>query len=181
MLRRLVLLGLCVPLIALSAQPQQQTWLIKTDLWGNTAYQTLILERTGDVVTGVFDGDKAVGTRRGEALNLTVTDSNQAKHHLKATVRGDKIIGMADDPDPNNPDKRASHSLTGQRLPDRPSGPPQVHEFIAKDYANAFSASRAPVLTVWPGDSIHTQTIDSGGVDSHGVTVALFGNPQVGP
>lgn len=181
MLRRLVLLGLCAPLVALSAEPKQQTWLIKTDLWGNTAYQTLVLGRHDDVVTGVFDGDKAVGTRCGEALILAVTDSNHAKHYLKATVKGDKIIGVADDPDPNNPAKRARHAFTGQLLPDRPSGSPQVHEFIAKDYANAFSASRAPVLIVWPGDSIHTQTIDSGGVDNHGVTVALFGNPQVGP
>lgn len=181
MLRRLALLGLCVPWTALSAEPQQQTWLVKTDLWGNTAYQTLVLGRDGDVVTGVFDGDKAVGTRRGEVLTLTVTDAKQARHYLKATVTGDRIIGVADDPDPNNPDRRTRHALTGQRLPERPPGPPQVHQFIASDYANAFSANRTPVLTIWPGDSIHTQTIDSGGVDKNGVTVALFGNPQMGP
>ena len=44
-----------------------------------------------------------------------------------------------------------------------------------------FSADRAPVLTIWPGDSVHTTTIDSGGVDEKGITRALFGNPQTGP
>jgi acetamidase/formamidase len=56
-----------------------------------------------------------------------------------------------------------------------------VVTFTPKDYANEFSASRAPVLTLWPGDSVRTRTIDSGGVDEKGDTVALFGNPQVGP
>jgi len=37
------------------------------------------------------------------------------------------------------------------------------------------------VLTLWPGDSVETTTLDSGGVDQHGVTRALYGNPQTGP
>ena len=53
--------------------------------------------------------------------------------------------------------------------------------FTPVDYANTFSADRAPVLVIPPGDSVRTKTLDSGGVDEHGVTRALFGNPQVGP
>ncbi len=37
------------------------------------------------------------------------------------------------------------------------------------------------MLIVWPGDTIHTTTVDSGGVDEKGKTRALFGNPQTGP
>jgi acetamidase/formamidase len=37
------------------------------------------------------------------------------------------------------------------------------------------------VLVIWPGDSVQTKTLDSGGVDEKGITRALFGNPQVGP
>ena len=48
-------------------------------------------------------------------------------------------------------------------------------------FSNEFSPHRVPVLTVWPGDSVQTTTIDSGGVDEHGVPRALFGNPQTGP
>ncbi|HEV8693481.1 MAG TPA: acetamidase/formamidase family protein [Lysobacter sp.] len=49
------------------------------------------------------------------------------------------------------------------------------------DYSNEFSPHREPILTIWPGDTVHTTTIDSGGVDENGVTRALFGNPQTGP
>src|SRR5262249_35534692 len=44
-----------------------------------------------------------------------------------------------------------------------------------------FSASIAPVLHIWPGDTVHTTTVDAGGVDEHGVTRVLGGNPQTGP
>jgi amidase len=181
MLRRLVLFGLCVPLAVHATAPATESWLIKTDMWGNTAYQTLVLDTEGDALRGAFDGDLLVGTRHGNVLDFTVTDTDKATYHLKARVDGKALTGVADDPDTNHPGRRVSHVFTGRRLPDRPSGPARVYTFTPKDYANEFSASRAPVLTIWPGDGIQTRTIDSGGVDEKGNTVALFGNPQVGP
>jgi len=73
------------------------------------------------------------------------------------------------------------HAFTARRLPERTAGGPRLHVFEPRDYANEFSPHRAPVLTIWPGDRVRTRTIDSGGVDEHGRTVALFGNPQTGP
>jgi acetamidase/formamidase len=37
------------------------------------------------------------------------------------------------------------------------------------------------VLTVDPGDTIHTTTVDAGGVDEHGVARVAGGNPETGP
>lgn len=181
MLRRLVLLGVCLPLAAHATGSSIETWLIKTDMWGNTAYQTLSLHQDGQALSGTFDGDALLGTRQGNLLDFTVTDADKATYHLKATVDGAALSGVADDPDTNSPGKRVSHTFTGRRLPERAADGPKVYTFTPKDYANEFSASRTPVLTVWPGDSIKTRTIDSGGVDEKGNTVALFGNPQVGP
>jgi len=181
MLRRLALLGLCLPVASYATDTSVETWLVKTDLWGNTAYQTLSLSRNGDTLSGTFDGDRLVGTRHGASLDLTVTDADKATYHLKATIDGEAMVGIADDPDTNHPGRRVSHAFTGRRLPERSHASPQVVTFTPKDYANEFSASRAPVLTLWPGDSVRTRTIDSGGVDEKGDTVALFGNPQVGP
>jgi acetamidase/formamidase len=181
MLRRLALLGLFLPLSVHAGESSSESWLLKTDMWGNTAYQTLTLSQDGNAVSGTFDGDKLAGTRHGNLLDFTVTDSSNATYHLKATVDGAGMVGVADDPDTNAPGKRVTHAFAGHRLPERRSSSPKVYTFTPKDYANEFSASRTPVLTVWPGDSIHTRTIDSGGVDEKGNTVALFGNPQVGP
>ena len=66
-------------------------------------------------------------------------------------------------------------------MPERPAGPPRQIEFSPTHFYNQISADTPPALTIWPGDTIHTTTIDSGGVDEHGVTRALYGNPQTGP
>jgi acetamidase/formamidase len=44
-----------------------------------------------------------------------------------------------------------------------------------------FSSANKPVLTVSPGDTIHTTTVDAGGADEKGVTRVLGGNPETGP
>jgi amidase len=44
-----------------------------------------------------------------------------------------------------------------------------------------FSPSNKPVLTVFPGDTIHTTTVDAGGSDEKSQVRVLGGNPQTGP
>src|SRR5205807_7496577 len=70
---------------------------------------------------------------------------------------------------------------SAKRLPIRRSGPPQRHDFAPTVFHRQFSASIPPVLRLWPGDSVHTTTVDAGGTDEKGVTRGLGGNPQTGP
>lgn len=156
-------------------------WLVTTDLWGNAAYQLLELADGEGPLTGVFDGDPLKGSRQGQTLEFVVTGSDAAVYRFSGTQTQDSIIGTADYPDTNNKDQRATHAFTARRLPQRANGSPQRHEFVPTSYSNEFSPHRAPVLTIWPGDTVHTTTLDSGGVDQHGKTQALFGNPQTGP
>jgi acetamidase/formamidase len=44
-----------------------------------------------------------------------------------------------------------------------------------------FSPNNKPVLTIAPGDTVHTTTVDAGGADEKGVKRVLGGNPQTGP
>src|SRR6185295_6662030 len=60
-------------------------------------------------------------------------------------------------------------------------GPPRRHEFVPKVFHREFSSKIAPVLTISPGDTVHTTTVDAGGTDEKGVRRALGGNPQTGP
>ncbi|MGH8445529.1 MAG: acetamidase/formamidase family protein [Solimonas sp.] len=158
-----------------------EDWLVVSDFWGNPVYQPLHLDGEGRSLTGVFDGDPLHGEQRGSRLSFTVVDARQARYGFTATVNGDSLCGTADYPDPNNAQARVTHAFTARRLPERPAGPPRRHDYQPTSWSNEFSPHRTPVLTVWPGDSIRTRTIDSGGVDERGVTVALFGNPQTGP
>jgi amidase len=158
-----------------------ETWIVRTDLWGNPAFSTLTIDREKAQVSGDLDGDRIVGDVKANRIIFNVTDSNGRQSRYSATVMGDQFTGDVDAPDTNDPKARVSHRFTAWRLPERPAGDTRMVEFRPRDYSNTFNADRPPVLTIWPGDSVHTTTIDSGGVDELGVTRALFGNPQTGP
>lgn len=176
---RILLLFACLWATSASAS-ETERWRVVIDLWGNPVHQTLELSRDGARLSGTLDGDPLTGRAEGAQLRVTAT-ANDRHYHLHGTRDADALTGTADFPDPNQPDRRAEHAFTATRLPSRPPGPPRLIDFVPRDYANLFSADRAPVLTIWPGDTVRTRTLDSGGVDEHGVTRALFGNPQVGP
>lgn len=158
-----------------------EQWIVATDLWGNRVYQTLELDATDTQLQGRLDADPVSGTRHGKAVAFVATSANGGVSRFDATVDGDRMRGRSDQPDPNAADVRALHSFEAWRVPARSTEAARTHRFAPRDYANTFSADRAPVLVLWPGDTLRTQTLDSGGVDAGGVTRALFGNPQVGP
>jgi amidase len=175
-----VLLLCSIPLLSL-AQTPKESWVVTTDLWGNPSYQALELDREGNKLTGSLDGDRLEGELTGNRIRFIATDASRRTYIYSGTIDGEKISGQANVPDTNAPTRRVDHPFSARRIPSRPSGPPRTHEVKPVDYSNEFSPHRAPILTVWPGDTVHTTTIDSGGVDEHGVTRALFGNPQTGP
>ncbi|MFZ6720609.1 acetamidase/formamidase family protein [Undibacterium sp. Ji49W] len=183
MLRVAMLLIALVPGWVLAAGEEQ--WLVQLDRWGNISYQAMTLKAAGNTISGQIDGDSLTGTRNAGRISFAVTDKDKAHYTYTGTFTQDAMQdvmqGVADFPDTNNPQARASHAFSARRLPERPAGPARVYDFQPKDYSNEFSPHRLPVLTVWPGDTVHTKTIDSGGVDEHGVTKALYGNPQTGP
>lgn len=178
--RRLVLiLSVSVPILVVPVATAE-TWIVRTDLWGSPAFSTLTLEHGDKGVTGDIDGDRIAGGITRDGMTLTATDGQGRVSTYAVRLRGSELTGTADMPDTNDPAARASHAVTGWRVPDS-SGGPRTIDFIPTDYSNTWNADRRPVLVVRPGDTIHTTTIDSGGVDERGKTRALFGNPQTGP
>jgi amidase len=158
-----------------------EQWIVATDLWGNRSYQTLELETRGTQLQGRLDADSVHGTRRGKALAFVATSADGHVSRFDGRIDGERMHGRSDQPDPNAAHVRAIHAFDAWRVPARATAAPRTHSFAPSDYANTFSADRPPVLVIWPGDTVLTQTLDSGGVDAAGVTRALFGNPQVGP
>jgi len=58
---------------------------------------------------------------------------------------------------------------------------PATHTYVAKEYYTTFSGAHPVALRIKPGDRVITKTIDAGGADWNGVTVAGRGNPETGP
>src|SRR5258708_28139654 len=57
----------------------------------------------------------------------------------------------------------------------------ETHTFIPTVYYNTYSFAHPPALRIKPGDRVVTKTIDAGGVDWNGKSVASGGNPETGP
>jgi amidase len=182
MIKRLALLLVLLLPTGVAAQTAgAEQWVVTTDLYGNARRQTLTLRDQAGALTGDLDGDAVQGERRGSAIRFTVKGSDGSVSTFSGVLAGERLNGEADQPDTNDAKARAVHRFTAWQVPARPAGGPRRVEFMPTSYANAFSADRTPVLTIWPGDVVHTTTVDSGGVDENGVTRALYGNPQTGP
>ncbi|MEG3146861.1 acetamidase/formamidase family protein [Sphingomonas sp. RT2P30] len=136
---------------------------------------------TDGKLSGTWDGDPLEGRISNGRLTFSVRDRHDAIYRFEALIDGTTLRGTSDFPDNNDPSRCLHYSISGRRVPDRPAGGPRLYSLVPTSFANSFSAERAPVLTVWPGDTVRTSTIDSGGIDAGGTTRALFGNPQTGP
>jgi amidase len=56
-----------------------------------------------------------------------------------------------------------------------------THTFVPTTFYNTYSFAHPPALRIKPGDHVVTKTIDAGGVDWNGKSVASGGNPETGP
>src|SRR5262249_33678068 len=164
------------------------------DFYGTNLFLTLNLQQQGEKLTGEFGGDKLEGTVNGNAFHFLAKDDSGGSEEVKATFQADTMTGTAvffHGADLSHPGTHlvnaaalahpVPHSFTARLVPARRAGAPQRHEFTPTAFYRQFSPLNKPVLTVWPGDTIHTTTVDAGGTDEKGVTRVLGGNPETGP
>jgi amidase len=156
-------------------------WVVTSDFYGTPLTFSLELKQNGDKVTGNFDGDKLEGTIQGGSLHFLAKDDQNGTEECTAKVQGDTISGTLVFANGDDPEPPTTHPFTAKIVPQRKAGPPQRHEFTPTIFYPQFSAANKPVLTVSPGDTIHTTTVDAGGKDEKGVTRVLGGNPETGP
>lgn len=175
----LLLVAFCGLSYSQAALPKE--WLLTTDIYGNPLYQRLTLHSESGNLTGSLDGDRLTGTVSGSHVHFTATDEKNNTTEVAGELRQSAMGGEMSLTMAGSPDVHVKHQFTGRTLETQPIRPPKTVEFKPTKFYNRFSAEIAPVLTIWPGDTIHTQTLDSGGIDEHGVTKALYGNPQTGP
>jgi len=156
------------------------TWLLTTDVFGYPLQQRFTLEQKGESLSGKVDSDKIEGTLRGSAIQFVSKQDDGGSNEYMGTLSGDTMSGTVVLID-GDTGERVNSSFAARRVPERRAGPPEHHEFTPTTFYRRFSAETKPVLTIWPGDSVHTSTVDAGGTDEKGVTRVLGGNPQTGP
>ena len=70
--------------------------------------------------------------------------------------------------------------ITGTRAKTRPAAP-TAHEFTPARFHTLYSNDAPPALRIFPGDSVHTETVDNRGYDGKNVFRSAHGNPLTGP
>jgi amidase len=155
-------------------------WVVNTDFFGSTIYFKMELKQEGEKLTGNFDGDKLEGTLKDNTIYFLAKDEEGGTDEGKGIVQGGTITGTVIFTHPNDPE-HPTHKFTAELVPARRAGAAQKHEFVPTTFHRQFSALNKPVLTIAPGDSVHTTTVDAGGQDEKSVTRVLGGNPETGP
>ncbi len=168
--------------LALSAQaPQPLTgrWLLTCDFYGTTRYYRLDLDEQSRQVSGTFNGTKLSGGLSGGHLTLTGRSDGGEVAAIDATVQGAAFAGTLTLAAPN--DVPLAIQFTAAPAPPLVRTAPARHEFAPTVFYREYSPFHKPVLTVNPGDTVHTTTVDAGGNDEHNVKRVAGGNPQTGP
>lgn len=171
-------------LLVPSAVPAQDglagTWLLTTDVFGNPLHQRLTLAQKGESLTGKAGSDEVEGTLKGSAVQFVSKQEGGGRNEYAGTVSGGRMSGTVILVDGDTAE-RVDSTFVATRVPERRAGPPRRHEFVPNTFHRRFSAETKPVLTISPGDTVHTTTVDAGGTDEKGTTRVLGGNPETGP
>lgn len=156
-------------------------WIVNADFYGTALfYQMHLKEETGKLI-GDFAGDTLEGTVTGNTIHFVAKDEQGGTEECTATVKDGTLSGTIVFTDAGDPAHPSTHAFTASIPPRRREGVPQRHEFTPTTFYRQFSAANKPVLTVSPGDTVHTTTVDAGGTDEKGMKRVLGGNPETGP
>ena len=176
-LRRRAIFTLLVLWLApgLFAAALDGVWEITITRFGEPLYSRAAIQTSGEKLAGQFDAMALEGTAHGEALAFTVhqNDGKVIGDFKGSTIEG-VLVGTGKLHD-------EVVSWTGQHLSERPMGAPKTHRFFPRSFQREFSSGFAPVLHVYPGDSVTTSTIDAEGMDASGRRRSPGPNPLTGP
>ncbi|HEX7157553.1 MAG TPA: acetamidase, partial [Edaphobacter sp.] len=185
------LLGLTLPALAVSFALAQSPearpsltghWTASVDYYGSPLYAGFDLNQQDSKLTGKFRGEDVEGSTDGSTFQFSTKGKNgPATRQVKGTVENGALHAEVVETDPSFPDHPVNYTFIAVLHPPRPTASPQRHEFTPTVFYRQFSPFNKPVLTVNPGDTIHTTTVDAGGTDHDGVKRVLGGNPQTGP
>ena len=165
-----------------SAQPALSgRWILTADYLGTPTYMRLQLEQQGDKLAGQFGSRKLVGSISGNAIHFTTKDEEGDTEEVSGSIHEGRLSGSVVEVNAGHAATPVEYRFTAVRTPPRSNLPPERHEFAPTVFYRQFSALNKPVLTVAPGDTIHTTTVDAGGTDAAGAKRAMGGNPQTGP
>ena len=159
----------------LSAGTLDGVWEFTITRLGQPDYSRANLQTSGNKLTGQADVLTIDGTVNGDTVKFAARRKDgKVVGEFTGTVLEGVLVGAARFGD-------EAATWTAQRLTERPAGASKTHRFFTRAYHRQFSSAIAPVMHIFPGDTVSTSTVDAGGVDAGGTQRSPGGNPLTGP
>ena len=156
-------------------------WIVTEDFFGTPRYMRLQLQQQGTKLTGDLNSDKLEGTVTGSSIHFVARNEHKDTFDVQGAIKEGILTGTMTATDAGQPNRPYKFTLTARPAPPLKHRAPQRHEFTPTVFYRQFSALNKPVLTIAPGDTIHTTTVDAGGTDAKGIRRVAGGNPETGP
>jgi acetamidase/formamidase len=176
------LIAFALPGHALAQENLTGRYTVAVSWEDSTNYGVLELEQKGDRLTGKYRDAPLKGTRHGDALDFTSSDKDGDGDRVHLVAKGQLLTGT-DIPVDATGHIKQQPALAVVATPIAPlsEAAGQMRDFVPTQFHHAFSATNAPAMTIAPGDTVHTSTVDAGGTDEKGNARTFGGNPQTGP
>ena len=153
---------------------QSGDWLFTFTEFGQANYERAELNFDGEKIAGRAGPLTLGGTVRNGRVEIEAKRSDGGLvGKFAGTIANGEIKGQGmRGPNP--------FDFLGRRIKDRPATP-QTHRFNPTVFYNYFNSSPAPVLIIFPGDTVESWSVDSGGLDAQGLRRGRGGHPLTGP
>ena len=173
----------CSSLAAAQTEPASTTdWELTAVVLGHKLGERMKLKIDGGHISGFvyIDGQNVglKGSINKSEVKFDFTESDGTVTQCSGHISGDTMSGEYIHTDPQG--VKNTGDWSARRALPRPFTP-QTHEFVPQQFYREFSSTTEPVLRIFPGDTVHTTSVDAGGTDEHSVVRVLGGNPLTGP
>jgi amidase len=152
------------------------TWQLTVVGPNGTNFERIQLKADGDKISGKHgQSGNLEGTLKADKLEIKeFGDDKKLRTEFSGNVQGDTFSGIV---------KLGAmeFNCSARRQLSRPSGSPTRHNFEPTKFHRHFSGAIPPALTIFPGDTVHTDTVGADGVDKNGIRRSQGGNPLSGP
>ena len=154
------------------------TWELTLARFGDPEYRRVTFESKDGKYTGKFRGRTFEATVRGAGVEIACLNPDEAKEkscgHLSGKMEGGVWRGSGEI-------YETPTTWELRRAKERPAEAPKVHTFEPTQFHRHFADNIPPVLTLYPGDTVKTWSVDAGGRDPKNKQRSLGGNPLTGP
>lgn len=149
-------------------------------------YARVTIKVDGTAVSGVWGDRTIAGSLNGTKLEINLSDATGPAGTLTGIVNGTAASGGGT----LKPAARggfggggaapSAAAITWTLTPYTPPATPKIYTYEPTSFYTTYSADWAPVLRIYPGDTVRTRTVDNDR-DGKATRYGVGGNPSTGP